>query len=123
MKIFLSHSSKEPFYIQIYDQVKSLILTGNLNEGQALPSMRKLAKELSVSVITAKRAYEELEKEGYTYSIVGKGSFVAEQNLSIIRERKMKALEEQMHAIIANSKEIGISIDELQEMLNVFYKE
>ncbi|GAA3720235.1 GntR family transcriptional regulator [Salinicoccus jeotgali] len=123
MKIFLSNTSKEPFYTQIYVQVKSLILTGDLTEGQSLPSMRKLAKELGVSVITAKRAYEELEKEGYTYSIVGKGSFVAEQNLSIIKERKMKAVEEQMHDVIANSKEIGISLEELQEMLNIFYKE
>lgn len=123
MKIFLSNSSKEPFYSQIYVQIKSLILTGDLVEGQSLPSMRKLAKELNVSVITAKRAYEELEKEDYIYSIVGKGSFVAEQNLAMIKEKKMKAIEEQLQDVITNSKEIGVDLKELQEMLILFYRE
>lgn len=123
MKIFLSNSSKEPFYSQIYVQIKSLILTDDLVKGQSLPSMRKLAKELSVSVITAKRAYEELEKEDYIYSIVGKGSFVAEQNLAMIKEKKMKAIEEQLQDVITNSKEIGVDLKELQEMLILFYRE
>ncbi|MBD7946427.1 GntR family transcriptional regulator, partial [Psychrobacillus sp. Sa2BUA9] len=90
MQIIISNSSKEPIYEQITSQIKSLILAGELQEGAAIPSMRNLAKELQISVITTKRAYEELEKAGFIYSIVGKGSFVAEQNLEVIREKKLK---------------------------------
>lgn len=123
MKILLSNSSKEPFYSQIYEQIKSLILSDVLKDGEGLPSMRKLAHNLGVSVITVKRAYDELEKESFIFSIVGKGSFVSENNIALIKEKKMQAVEEQLQAVVANSKEIGIRLDELQEMLNIFYKE
>ena len=106
MQIILANSSKEPIYEQITHQIKSSILSGDLKDGAALPSMRQLAKDLHVSVITTKRAYEELEKAGFIYSIVGKGSFVAEQNLEVMRERKLKAIEEQLSAVIMNSKEL-----------------
>ena len=96
MQIIISNSSKEPIYEQITNQIKSSIISGNLKEGEALPSMRQLAKDLQISVITTKRAYEELEKAGFIYSIVGKGSFIAEQNLDVMRERKLKAIEEQL---------------------------
>lgn len=86
MQIIISNSSKEPIYEQITNQIKSYILAGELQEGTAIPSMRNLAKDLQVSVITTKRAYEELEKAGFIYSIVGKGSFIAEQNLEVMRE-------------------------------------
>lgn len=123
MQIIISNSSKEPIYEQITNQVKSSILVGELQEGEAIPSMRKLAKDLQISVITTKRAYEELEKAGFIYSIVGKGSFVAEQNLEVIREKKLNVIEEQLSAVITNSKEIGLSLDELKQLMKILYKE
>ncbi|HLS23804.1 MAG TPA: GntR family transcriptional regulator [Pseudogracilibacillus sp.] len=123
MNIVISNYSKEPIYEQIRIQIRSLILSGDLKEGEALPSIRKLAKDLQVSVITTKRAYEELENEGLIYSIVGKGSFVAEQNLELIKEKKLRAIEEQLSAVIKNSKEIDLSLAELKELLTILYEE
>ncbi|MGM9951378.1 MAG: GntR family transcriptional regulator [Lysinibacillus sp.] len=123
MQIIISNSSKEPIYEQIYEQVKKQILTGDLQEGQALPSMRQLAKDLQISVITTKRAYEELEKNGFIYSIVGKGSFVSEQNTEMIKERKMKVIEEKLLEAIQNSRQMGIGLTELKEMLTLLYSE
>jgi len=123
MQIIISNSSKEPIYAQIHAQIKKLILTGELQEGQSLPSMRQLAKDLEISVITTKRAYEELEKNGFIYSIVGKGSFVAEQNMEMIKERKMKVIEEKLLAAIQNGKEMGLGLVELNEMLTLLYTE
>jgi len=123
MQIIISNSSKEPIYEQITNQIKSSILAGELPEGAAIPSMRKLAQDLHISVITTKRAYEELEKAGFIYSIVGKGSFVAEQNLEVIREKKQKVIEEQLSAVITNSKELGLSLEELHQLLDILYEE
>ncbi|GIN90376.1 GntR family transcriptional regulator [Siminovitchia terrae] len=123
MQIIISNSSKEPIYEQIVKQIQTLILSGELEEGTTLPSMRQLAKDLKISVITTKRAYEELEKSGFIYSIVGKGSFVAEQNLDVIREKKLRVIEEQLSAVIFNSREIGLSYEELQELLKLLYEE
>jgi len=123
MQIIISNISKDPIYEQITNQIKSAILAGELQEGEAIPSMRNLAKELQISVITTKRAYEELEKAGFIYSIVGKGSFVAEQNLEVIREKKLKVIEEQMSSVITNSREIGLSLEELQDLLKILYEE
>ncbi|WP_459501700.1 GntR family transcriptional regulator [Bacillus sp. C1] len=123
MQIIISNSSKEPIYEQITNQIKSLILTGDLTEGSPLPSMRQLAKDLQISIITTKRAYEELEKAGFIYSIVGKGSFVAEQNLDVVREKKLKVIEEQLMSVITNSKEIGLPLAELRELLTILYEE
>ncbi|MEN1936737.1 GntR family transcriptional regulator [Paenibacillus sp. 102] len=123
MQIIISNSSKEPIYEQITNQIKSLILTGDLQEGSPLPSMRQLAKDLQISVITTKRAYEELEKAGFIYSIVGRGSFVAEQNLDVVREKKLKVIEEQLLSVIANSKEIGLPLTELRKLLTILYEE
>ncbi len=123
MHIIISNRSKEPIYEQIYVQIKKLILTGELQEGQLLPSMRQLAKDLEISVITTKRAYEELEKNGFIYSIVGKGSFVAEQNMEMMKERKMKVIEEKLLVAIQNGKEMGLNLAELKEMLTLLYTE
>ncbi|MBU8729137.1 GntR family transcriptional regulator [Cytobacillus oceanisediminis] len=123
MQIIISNSSKEPIYEQITNQIKSSILAGDLQEGTALPSIRQLAKDLQISVITTKRAYEELEKAGFIYSIVGKGSFVAEQNLEVIREKKLKVIEEQLSTVITNSREIGLTFDQLQELMKILYEE
>ena len=123
MQIIISNSSKEPIYEQIYAQIKKLILTGELQEGQSLPSMRQLAKDLEISVITTKRAYEELEKNGFIYSIVGKGSFISEQNKEVMRERKIKVIEENLLIAIQNAKEMNIGLAELKEMLTLLYSE
>ncbi len=90
MQITITNTSKEPIYEQISAQIKKLILLGDLKQGDALPSMRQLAKDLRVSIITTKRAYEELEKDGFINSIVGRGSFVAEQNIETMKEEKLK---------------------------------
>ncbi|MFJ7915224.1 MULTISPECIES: GntR family transcriptional regulator [unclassified Lysinibacillus] len=123
MQIIISNSSKEPIYEQIYSQIKKLILSGELQEGQSLPSMRQLAKDLEISVITTKRAYEELEKTGFIYSIVGKGSFISEQNTEMMRERKVKVIEENLLIAIQNAKEMNIGLAELKEMLTLLYSE
>lgn len=123
MHILISNSSKEPIYNQIKDQIKKMVLSGELKEGDVLPSMRQLAKDLHISVITTKRAYEELEKEGYIYSIIGKGSFIAEQNMEMIKEKKLTAIEEKLSEVIANSKEIGLSLKELKEWMTILYEE
>ncbi|MFC5557749.1 GntR family transcriptional regulator [Ureibacillus thermophilus] len=123
MQVIISNQSKLPIYKQIYDQIKKQILTNELKAGEMLPSMRQLAKDLNISVITTKRAYEELENDGFIYSIVGKGSFVCEQNNEMILERKMKVIEEQLLSAIQNSKEVGIELEELKELLTLLYKE
>lgn len=123
MNIIISNHSKEPIYEQITNQIRTHVLSNVLTEGEALPSIRNLAKDLQVSVITTKRAYEELEKEGLIYSIVGKGSFVAEQNLELIREKKLRAIEEQLNAVIMNSKEIDLTLAELVELMTILYEE
>lgn len=123
MQILISHNSKEPIYEQIVNQIKTGILANELPLGYALPSMRNMAKDLDVSVITTKRAYEELERAGLIYSVVGKGSFVSEQNLEMIIDRKQKVIEEQLSQAIKNSKEIGLSLDEIQELITLLYEE
>lgn len=123
MQIIISNYSKEPIYEQIVKQVREQIVKGELKNGQDLPSMRQLAKDLQISVITTKRAYEELEKSGFIYSIVGKGSFVAEQNSEFLKERKLNAIEHQISEIVAGGKEIGLSLEELKELLTIYYKE
>lgn len=123
MQILISNSSKETIYNQIKNQIKEKVLTGVLKEGDALPSMRQLAKDLHISVITTKRAYEELEKEGFIYSIVGKGSFIAEQNEDVMKEKKLTTIEEKLIEVIANSKEVGLSLQEIKEWITILYEE
>lgn len=122
MNIIISNSSKQPIYEQISSQIKNMILSGGLNEGDSLPSMRLLAKELRVSLITTKRAYEELEKEGFIVSITGKGSFVATKNLEFIKEEHLKNIEEYMLKICKSADICNISMDELIEMLKLIYE-
>lgn len=123
MNILISNRSKETIYNQIKNQIREKILSGDLTEGDALPSMRQLAKDLHISVITTKRAYEELEKAGYIYSIVGKGSFIAEQNPDVIKEKRLVTIEEQLMEVIENSKQAGLSLPDLKELITILYKE
>jgi len=123
VKIIISNSSSSPIYEQITKQIKSQIINGELKEGEALPSIRKLAKELQISVITTKRAYEELEREGYIDTVAGKGSFVARQNRELLKEKKMQIVEEKLSEAIFEAKILGISLDELKEMLFILYNE
>jgi GntR family transcriptional regulator len=104
-------------------QIKNQIIRGELEEGEALPSMRNLAKELQISVITTKRAYEELEREGYIVTVAGKGSFVAGQNRELLRERRLKIIEEKLAEVIAESRVLNIGLDELKEMIQLLYEE
>ena len=123
MKIIISNSSPDPIYEQIKKQIKSQIINGELEEGQSLPSIRKLAKELQISVITTKRAYEDLEKEGFIDTVTGKGSFVAAQNKEFLREKRMKIVEDKLSEAISEAKMLGICIHELKEMLVLLYEE
>ncbi|HBC31971.1 MAG TPA: GntR family transcriptional regulator [Clostridiales bacterium] len=122
MNIIISNSSGQPIYEQIVSQIKSLIITGELNEGEALPSMRLLAKELRISVITTKRAYDELEREGFIVSFTGKGSFVAGKNIDLIKEQLLKEIEKHMQEIVKLSENCGMELDELIEMMTLIYK-
>lgn len=122
MNIIISNSSGEPIYEQIQDQISKMILDEKIKEGQGLPSIRNLAKELKISVITTKRAYEELEKEGLIETIPGKGSFVAAQNKELLREIKMRNIEEYLVKAIEESKNLNISIEQLKEMLEILYE-
>lgn len=123
MDIILSNSSVKPIYEQITDQVKEQIMAGTLSAGDALPSMRLLAKELRISVITTKRAYDELEADGFLYTVAGKGCFVAEKNLDLIREQKLKELEDHLDAAVELAAQCGVSAPELMEMLRILLKE
>lgn len=123
MGIIISNTSKAPIYQQIITQIKEMVLKGELKEGDTLPSIRQLAKDLQISVITTKRAYEELEKEGFIISVVGKGSFIAGQNKELLKERRLKIMEEKMIEIIEESKLLNITIDELSDMLHLLYRE
>ncbi|AYB44306.1 GntR family transcriptional regulator [Paenibacillus lautus] len=123
MKIILSNASSDPIYIQIVNQIRQSILSGELRAGDSLPSIRQLAKDLQVSVITTKRAYEELEKEKLIDSVVGKGCFVSGANKDFIREQRMTRLEEKMVEIIRESKELSMSKQDVLDYLNLLYEE
>ena len=121
MNIIISNSSGKPIYEQIATQIKNEIIAGKLKEGDSLPSMRVLAKELRISVITTKRAYEELEREGFIISITGKGSFVAEKNLDFVREEELKKMEDYIQKAVESAKISEISLEELIETLTIVY--
>lgn len=122
MDIKISNSGGVPIYEQIVSQVKAKIIAGELREGDALPSMRLLAKELRISVITTKRAYEELEREGFIVSMTGKGSFVAGRDLEFVREEQLRQIEEHMAAIAELAASCKLSFDELVEMLRLMFE-
>ena len=121
MDIIISNSSGRPIYEQNTGQIKNSIITGALNAGDALPSMRLLAKELRISVITTKRAYEDLEREGFIETVAGKGSFVAQKNMEFIREEQLRKAETLLQNAVDVAKVGGITLEELSEMLQLLY--
>lgn len=118
MNIKIRNASGDPIYLQIKNQVKAEILSGALEPGEKLPSIRFLAKELRISMITAKRAFDELETEGFIHSVQGKGNFVAAQNEELIREEYLKKVEEKISELIELSSVAGLSEDEVMEMFH-----
>lgn len=121
MDIIISNAGGVPIYDQITRQMKGLILRGELEEGEALPSMRLLAKELRISVITTKRAYEELERDGFLTTIPGKGCFVAPRNLELVREDTLRRVEEHLSRAVDAAKTGGVTLGEMTETLNLLY--
>ena len=121
MDIIISNSSGEPIYEQISSQIKGMILNGALKEGDALPSMRVLAQQLRISVITTKRAYEELERDGFIENFAGKGCFVKAQNTDFLREESVRQTEELLAKACEKAQLCGLSLDEMKEMLELMY--
>ncbi len=117
MHILIDNRSGAPIYNQIYTQIKEQILRGELRENEALPSIRALAKDLSISFITTKRAYEELEKEGFLYTVPAKGCYVAPKNTELIREQNLKEIETHISEIARLAAACGLSEAELLEMV------
>ncbi len=122
MDIIISNSSGKPIYEQITDQIKNSIITGSLREGDSLPSMRLLAKELHVSVITTKRAYEDLERDGFIETVPGKGSFIARKNVEFLREEQLRKAEGFLQNAVDIARLGGISLNELIELLKLLYE-
>lgn len=122
MRIIIANAAPDPIYEQIARQIKGSILKGELQPGELLPSIRGLAKELQISVITTKRAYEELEREGFIESVTGKGSYVAGQSSSILKEKRLKIVEDKLSEAVAESRMLGISQAELQEILTLLFE-
>lgn len=121
MDIIISNSGDKPIYEQITGQIKNMIMSGRLKEGDPLPSMRMLAKELRISVITTKRAYEDLERDGFIVTMVGKGSFVKAADTNLVREEQLKRIEELLSKIIQIAQQSGIEKAEVAEMLELLY--
>lgn len=123
MHIIIRNTGDVPIYEQIVTQIKSAIVAGELSEGEALPSMRLLAKELRISLITTKRAYEELERDGFIVTMTGRGSFVAAKNLELLREEKRKQVEALLAQAAQAARTAGISEEELCELIRLLYKD
>ena len=123
MDIIISNASDKPIYEQIVMQMKDLILAGDLQEGQQLPSIRALASDLRISVITTKRAYAELESQGFIETVQGKGSFVAGGNTELLREERLRHIEELLGSAVREARGAGIELQELHDMLDVMVEE
>ena len=123
MDIIISNSSGKPIYEQVASQIKNHILSSKLKEGEMLPSMRMLAKELRISVITTKRAYDELERDGFIETVMGKGSFVSGRNKEVIREENLRIVEEYLEMALDTAKKSGICFEEVIEILQAIHQE
>lgn len=123
MEILISNHSDKPLYEQISSQIKAQIMDGTLSPGQALPSMRALARDLHLSVITVQRAYEDLTRDGFLETVTGKGSFVSAQNTTFIREEQLRLAEEHLQQAAQIGRSHGISYEQLAKILRLFYEE
>ncbi|MCO8193243.1 GntR family transcriptional regulator [Anaerofustis stercorihominis] len=123
MEIILSNNSNKPIYEQITSQIKAMIIKGELKPGDSLPSMRKLAKELHISVITSQRVYEDLQRDGFIESSVGRGTFVSAQNNDFIREENLRKVESMIEEVVDISKENDIKKEQLLKLIDMFFKE
>ncbi|MDI9520375.1 MAG: GntR family transcriptional regulator [Bacillota bacterium] len=123
MKIVLSNDSKLTIWEQITEQIKDAIIKGELNPGDPLPSIRSLARDLRISVITTKRAYDELEAERYVDSIQGKGSFVAAQDNAMMREKRLKNIENKLSEALIEARIMGFKYEDLEKMLRILWEE
>ena len=123
MNIFIDNKSGLPIYDQIYSQIKSQIISGGLREDQLLPSIRNLAKDLGISVITTRRAYDELEREGFIYTVAGKGCFVAAKNTELLREENLRQIETHLQEIRDLAAACGLSREDIIEMFSVIEEE
>jgi len=122
MKILINNKSGQPIYEQILTQIRDQIISGDLKEEEPLPSIRSLAKDLRISVITTKRAYEELERDGFIYTLPGKGSFVAKKNLSLVSEQYLRQIEEHLEEVRKLSSAINLTKEELHEMIDTLWE-
>ena len=122
MKLIISNASGKPIYEQIYTQVKNCIISGELSPGDALPSIRALAKDLRISVITTTRAYDELERDGFIDRVPGKGCYVAEKNLELVREAHLKQIEEHMTEIVTLAAGCSLSEEDTVRMLRLIWE-
>lgn len=123
MELIIRNTAAQPIYDQIASQIKDQIISGKLKSGEALPSIRALAKDLKISVITTKRAYDELEAAGFLYTVAGKGCFVAEKDLALIREQRLRELEDHLNAARDLAAGCGVSREELITMLSILLEE
>ena len=123
MEIIIRNTTNQPIYEQICAQIKAQIITGKLSPGEALPSIRALAKDLRISVITTKRAYDELEAQGFLYTVAGKGCFVAEKNLQLVREGRLRELEDHLSAAAELAVSCGLTAEEVLDALRALLEE
>ena len=123
MNILIDNKSGLPIYDQIYTQIKNEIISGRLHEDEGLPSIRSLAKDLRISVITTKRAYDELEREGFIYTVPAKGCFVARKNLALLREEKLKMIEDHITSINKLSAVCELTKDDIKELIDLLWEE
>ena len=119
LNLFIDNKSSRPIYEQLQNQIKAQIISGELKEDEMLPSIRNLARDLRISVITTKRAYDELEREGFIYTVAAKGCFVAPKNIELIREGNLKQIEEHIEKIMQLAATCNLSKDDITEMINL----
>lgn len=123
MKIIINNTSMVPVYEQLMDQIKQEIIDGTLKEGEALPSVRNLAGELKISALTVKKAYDKLEEEGFTVTVHGKGSYVAETDRQLAIEARKKAVEDDFASSVSKARSVGLTDDEIREMLEIILED
>lgn len=123
MRIVLSNASGQNIYEQIVDQIKDAIMKGDLNSGDALPSIRALARDLRISVVSTKRAYDELEAEAFIETIPGKGSFVATQDTALMREKRLHGIEQRLSEAVLEARLMGLEFEDITQMLRILWEE